>query len=434
MPKNRNFPRLPGFRDFAPEALAEREHVFGSWRSVARRYGFQEYDGPPLEPLELYREKSGDEIVGQLYAFVDKGGREVSLRPEMTPSLARMLGERSRAMAKPIRWFSIPQLFRYERQQRGRLREHFQLNVDILGEAGTGADAEVLAVAVDSLRALGLGPDDFVARVSDRRLLSAVLAALGVPEDRMPATFSDIDKYERVGADATRDRLQASAGLAGRQVDSLLEILDGAGLDVVEDLLGEREAVGASLDELRRYRADLTAMGLEPFLRFDLRIVRGLAYYTGIVFELFDRKGKLRAICGGGRYDQLLERVGGEPLPAVGFGMGDVVLTELLRDRALLPEATPSLDWFIACVSPAQRLLGREIAHFLREAGSTVAYALEQRPVRKQLAMAARQGARKVILLGPDETAKGVAVIRDMAHGTQHEVSLADLRQGRPAS
>lgn len=434
MPKSRNFPRLPGFRDFAPEALAEREHVFGRWRSVARRYGFQEYDGPPLEPLELYREKSGDEIVGQLYAFVDKGGREVSLRPEMTPSLARMLGERSRAMAKPIRWFSIPQLFRYERQQRGRLREHFQLNVDILGEAGTGADAEVLAVAVDSLRALGLGPDDFVARVSDRRLLSAVLAALGVPEDRMPATFSDIDKYERVGADATRDRLQASAGLAGLQVDSLLEILDAAGLDVVEDLLGEREAVGASLDELRRYRADLTAMGLEPFLRFDLRIVRGLAYYTGIVFELFDRKGKLRAICGGGRYDQLLERVGGEPLPAVGFGMGDVVLTELLRDRRLLPGATPSMDWFIASVSPAQRLLGREIAHVLREAGATVAYALEQRPVRKQLAMAARQGARKVILLGPDETAKGAAVIRDMADGTQHEVALADLRRGRPAS
>ena len=431
MPKNRNFPRLPGFRDFAPEALAEREHVFRSWRSVARRYGFQEYDGPPLESLELYREKSGDEIVGQLYAFVDKGGREVSLRPEMTPSLARMLGQRSRAMAKPIRWFSIPQLFRYERQQRGRLREHFQLNVDIVGEAGTGADAEVLAVAVDSLRELGLGPDDFVARVSDRRLLSAVLAALGVPEDRMPAAFSDMDKYERVGADATRDRLQASTGLAGRQVDSLLEILDSAGLDVVDELLGDREAVGASLDELRRYRADLTAMGLDPFLRFDLRIVRGLAYYTGIVFELFDRKGKLRAICGGGRYDQLLEWVGGEPLGAVGFGMGDVVLTELLRDRGLLPEATPSMDWFIASVSPAQRLLGREIAHVLREAGSTVAYALEQRPVRKQLAMAARQGARKVILLGPEETARGVAVIRDMARGSQQEVPLADLRRGR---
>ena len=431
MPKNRNFPRLPGFRDFAPEALAEREHVFRSWRSVARRYGFQEYDGPPLEALELYREKSGDEIVGQLYAFVDKGGREVSLRPEMTPSLARMLGQRSRAMAKPIRWFSIPQLFRYERQQRGRLREHFQLNVDIVGEAGTGADAEVLAVAVDSLRDLGLGPDDFVARVSDRRLLSAVLAALGVPEDRMPAAFSDMDKYERVGADATRDRLRASTGLAGRQVDSLLEILDSAGLDVVDELLGDREAVGASLDELRRYRADLTAMGLDPFLRFDLRIVRGLAYYTGIVFELFDRKGKLRAICGGGRYDQLLEWVGGEPLGAVGFGMGDVVLTELLRDRGLLPEATPSMDWFIASVSPAQRLLGREIAHVLREAGSTVAYALEQRPVRKQLAMAARQGARKVILLGPEETARGVAVIRDMARGSQQEVPLADLRRGR---
>lgn len=432
MPKGKAFPRLPGFRDFAPQALAEREHVFRSWRSVARRYGFQEYDGPPLEPLELYREKSGDEIVGQLYAFVDKGGREVSLRPEMTPSLARMLGERSRAMPKPIRWFSIPQLFRYERQQRGRLREHFQWNVDILGEAGTGADAEVLAVAVDALRALGLGPDDFLARVSDRRLLSAILDALGVPGDRIAATYTDIDKYERVGPELTRARLHESAGLAPRALDSLLEILDGSGLDVVEDLLGERDAVGASLAELRRYQADLAAMGLGPFLRFDLRIVRGLAYYTGIVFELFDRRGEMRAICGGGRYDQLLERVGGEPLAAVGFGMGDVVLTELLRDRGLLPRTTPAIDWFIATVSPAQRLLGREIAHALREAGSTVAYALEQRPVRKQLAMAARQGARRVILLGPEETARGVAVIRDMAQGSQQEVSLADLRRGGP--
>ncbi len=429
MPKGTTFPRLPGFRDFAPEVLAERDHVFRSWRRVARGYGFREYDAPPLEPLDLYREKSGDEIVGQLYAFVDKGGREVSLRPEMTPSLARMLGERSRAMAKPIRWFSIPQLFRYERQQRGRLREHFQWNVDILGESGTGADAEVLAVAVDALRALGLGPDDFVARISDRRLLTAILVALGVPRDRVAVTYVDIDKYERVGADATRARLRESAGLASRAADSLLEILDTSGLDVVEDLLGERDSVGVVLAELRRYQADLAAMGLEDFLRFDLRIVRGLAYYTGIVFELFDRGGRLRAICGGGRYDRLLERVGGEPLAAVGFGMGDVVLTELLRDRGLLPGATPSIDWFIATVSPAQRLLGREIAHALREAGSTVAYALEQRPVRKQLAMAAREGARKLVLLGPEETARGVAVIRDMKRGSQSEVALADLRR-----
>ena len=431
MPKRKAFPRLPGFRDFAPEALAEREHLFRIWRSVAGRYGFEEYDGPPLEPLQLYKEKSGEEIVAQLYAFVDKGGREVSLRPEMTPSLARMLGERSRAMAKPIRWFSIPQLFRYERQQRGRLREHFQWNVDIVGEAGVGADAEVLAVAIDALRGLGLGPDDFVARVSDRRLLSTILSALGVPEDRVSTAFSAIDKFERVGADATRNRLRASAGLGRAGVDSLLEILETPGLDVIEDLLGERDGVGASLGELRRYQADLTAMGLGPFLRFDLRIVRGLAYYTGIVFELFDRKGELRAICGGGRYDRLLERVGGESLAAVGFGMGDVVLAELLRDRRLIPEARPSMDCFIACVSPGERLLGREIAHALRETGSSVAYALEQRPVRKQLSMAARRGARKVILLGPEETARGVALIREMAGGSQREVPLSDLRRGR---
>ena len=191
-----DFSRLPGFRDFVPEDMGVRNHVFDAWRRVARRYGFREYDGPPLEPLELYVEKSGEEIVGQLYAFTDQGDRSVSLRPEMTPSLARILGERSRGMAKPIRWFSVPQLFRYERQQRGRLREHFQWNVDIVGEEGVSADAEVLAVAIDGLRALGLTAEDFAARVSDRRLLSALLRVVGVAEDRLGAAFAIIDKIE----------------------------------------------------------------------------------------------------------------------------------------------------------------------------------------------------------------------------------------------
>ena len=197
MAKGTEFSRLPGFRDFPPEDLQIRSHVFDSWRRTSRRYGFQEYDGPPLEALELYTEKSGQEIVGQLYAFRDKGGREVTLRPEMTPSLARILGDRSRAMPKPIRWFSVPQLFRYERQQRGRLREHFQWNVDIVGEAGPGADAEILAVALDALRDLGLGPNDIVARISDRRLLAAVLQAVGVKESRFLAAFDVVDKLER---------------------------------------------------------------------------------------------------------------------------------------------------------------------------------------------------------------------------------------------
>ena len=428
MPKGKSFSRLPGFRDFVPEALAEREHIFEAWRRVSRLYGFRQYDGPPLEPLDLYTEKSGDEIVGQLYSFTDKGGREVSLRPEMTPSLARVLGERSRAMAKPIRWFSIPQLFRYERQQRGRLREHYQWNVDIVGEGEVAADAEVLAVAIDGVRALGLDHGDFVARVSDRRLLLAVLAALAVPEDALPTAFAVIDKSERAGPDKTRTRLSTEVGLDDRNADRLVELLETPGLSVLEDVLGDHDDVGEGLAEVRRYEGDLAAMGLEPYVQFDLRIVRGLAYYTGIVFELFDRKGELRAICGGGRYDRLLELVGGDPLPAVGFGMGDVVLTELLRAGGVLPDSGPSADYFIVCLSPDQRLLAREIGHELRDRGSSVLYALKLRPVRKQLSTAASHGAEKVILLGPEETARGVAVVRDMATGNQEEVALASLR------
>jgi histidyl-tRNA synthetase len=208
MAKDKVFSRLPGFRDFPPEDLQIRSHIFEAWRRTSRRYGFQEYDGPPLEALELYTEKSGEEIVGQLYAFRDKGGRDVTLRPEMTPSLARILGERSRSLPKPIRWFTMPQLFRYERQQRGRLREHFQWNVDIVGEVGVGADAEVLAVAIDALRELGLGAGDFRARVSDRRLLAALLRGAGVREDALVAAYGVIDKLEREETSRSIKRLE----------------------------------------------------------------------------------------------------------------------------------------------------------------------------------------------------------------------------------
>ncbi len=207
MKRGKSFARLPGFRDFPPEDLAFRSHIFDTWRRVSRRYGFLEYDGPPLEPLDLYVEKSGTEIVQQLYNFTDKGDRAVSLRPEMTPSLARILADRSRALAKPIRWFTIPQLFRYERQQRGRLREHYQWNADVVGEGGVGADAEVVALAIDALRELGLTAEDFRARVSDRGLLSAVLLAAGVDASQLAAAYTAVDKLEREGRERVGRRL-----------------------------------------------------------------------------------------------------------------------------------------------------------------------------------------------------------------------------------
>jgi len=293
------FARLPGFRDFPPEEFALRRHVQESWRRVARRYGFLEYDGPPLESLDLYVEKSGEEIVGQLYTFTDKGGRAVAMRPEMTPSLARILGERSRGMSKPIRWFSMPQLFRYERQQRGRLREHFQWNVDVVGEEGVAADAEILAVAIDGLRELGLTAEDFAARVSDRRLLTGLLRAVGVADERLPAAFAVIDKIERLPEEKSTELFRTEVGLDQARIDRLRGLLKGADFAVLERDFGDSEEVGEEIERLRAYFSMLDAMSLADFVRLDLRIVRGLAYYTGIVFELFDRKGELRAICGG---------------------------------------------------------------------------------------------------------------------------------------
>lgn len=290
---------LPGFRDFYPDDLTLRNHIFATWRTVAARYGFEEYDGPPLEPLELYTQKSGDEIVGQLYNFKDKGDREVALRPEMTPTLARMVGARAQALKKPIRWFSMPQLFRYERQQRGRLREHFQLNMDLIGEAGPLADAELMAAAIDIMRAFGLGPGDVKVRISDRRVLRALLSGAGVPEEQHPTAFAAIDKIERDPKDVIQDRL-GKAGIGTRETGAIFDIVGLRGFDALAGALGKvkgGEEAGAPLQESVRA---LSAMGLGDFIELDLTIVRGLAYYTGTVFELFDAARSLRAICGGG--------------------------------------------------------------------------------------------------------------------------------------
>jgi histidyl-tRNA synthetase len=430
MAKDKAFSRLPGFRDFPPEDLQIRSHIFEAWRRTSRRYGFQEYDGPPLEALELYTEKSGEEIVGQLYAFRDKGGREVTLRPEMTPSLARILGERSRALPKPIRWFTMPQLFRYERQQRGRLREHFQWNVDIVGEAGVGADAEVLAVAIDALRELGLTVEDFRARFSDRRLLSALLKNAGVTDELLVAAYGVVDKLEREDRSRSVQRLEQECGLTGSQAEEVVELFTAGGLEEVARTHGGDPSLAQVLAELEEYRAILAGLGLGDFVEFDLKIVRGLAYYTGIVFELFDRKGEFRAICGGGRYDRLLELVGGDPLPAVGFGMGDVVLGELLAGRGLLPAVGREVDLFLVSVVPGLRPLVLEVARAQRARGRSVAYSLREQSVRKQFSAASSEGARRVVVLGPHEVERGVAVVRDMRIGTEDRVSLDLLRRG----
>ncbi|TFH66976.1 MAG: histidine--tRNA ligase [Gemmatimonadales bacterium] len=363
---------LPGFRDFYPEDFATRQHILETWRSVALRYGFEEYDGPPLEQMELYTTKSGEEIVTQLYAFSDKGGREVALRPEMTPTLARMVAARARGLKKPIRWFSMPQLFRYERQQRGRLREHFQLNCDLIGEPGPSGDAEIIALALDIMRALGLGEEDVRVRLSDRRLLNAMLDEVGLPREHQVLAYQLLDKLGRVAYGTARSALEKAGappeGLS--RLESVREIRDWVGLAAAFP------EASAKAEALRGVVGALEAMGLGGFVDIDLTIVRGLAYYTGVVFELFDARGELRAICGGGRYDNLLEALGGDPLPALGFGMGDVVLGELLRERGLLPPPATQVDVFVAAVTPEDLPEVLALAHLLRDHGFRVEYPL----------------------------------------------------------
>jgi histidyl-tRNA synthetase len=415
---------LPGFRDFYPADFAFRDHVFRTWRQVASRYGFEEYDGPPLEPLELYTAKSGDEIVGQLYSFTDKGGREVSLRPEMTPTLARMVAARANGLKKPIRWFSIPQLFRYERQQRGRLREHFQLNCDLIGEAGYLADAEIVALAVDVVRAFGLGPGDVRVRLSDRRLLTALLRELDVSAAQAGTVYQVFDKLRRTPEEVSARKL-AESGLSAATVDRLMALARARSWD---QLSGAGRALEGG-EPLRRTLEALHAMGLGEYLDLDLGIVRGLAYYTGTVFELFDAKGELRAICGGGRYDNLLESLGGVSLPALGFGMGDVVLGELLRDRGLAPAAEPTVDVFLAAITQEDLPEVLRLARELRDGGIRAEYALAPQAVGKQLKLADGRGARLAVVVGPDDRARGEVMVKDLRGKGQVAVARAGVRE-----
>jgi histidyl-tRNA synthetase len=415
---------LPGFRDFYPEELATRNYLMGIWREVARRYGFVEYDGPPLESLDLYTKKSGDEIVAQLYAFTDKGGREVALRPEMTPTLARMVAAKANAMRKPIRWFSVPQLFRYERQQRGRLREHFQLNVDIVGEASIAADAELLAVAIDVMRAVGLTATDVRARVSDRRLLTAILAHIGVGGGQLGAVFSAIDKFGREPHDATLEKIGKTVTneKARRSISELLG--NSSDLDAVAARFRDVPAIADEVAQMREYLGFLGALGVGDWVDFDLSIVRGLAYYTGKVFELFDAKRELRAICGGGRYDDLLSTIGGVDLPALGFGMGDVVLSDLLRTRNLIPAAGLAAEYWVAADDDALLPEVMRVAGRLRAKARSVEYALKSQTLARQLKTASSAGVRSVVLLRREDYPEGKVTVKTLADGSERSIAL----------
>jgi histidyl-tRNA synthetase len=417
---------LPGFRDFFPEQFAERAHIFDTWRRVVRRYAFLEYDGPPLEPLELYTQKSGDEIITQLYNFVDKGERPVAMRPEMTPTFARMVGSKAQTLRKPVRWFSLPQLFRYERTQKGRLREHYQLNVDIVGEADVLADAELLSIAIEIMRAFGLTHTDVRARVSDRRLLNGLLEHLGIPEGRWHAVYAVLDKLERQPRELSKEKL-ADVGLDQATASAILEF-GSLDFEMVRARYGEGPAVKPHLERFAEYLGHLDALGVSSWVRFDLTIVRGLAYYTGIVFELFDNVGEFRAICGGGRYDNLLKSLGGTDLPALGFGMGDVVIGELLRARQLMVSRPTALEYWVAQApdSPGAPHGALETATALRAAGCVVEYALRSQKLDKQLEAGRKAGAQAFVIADP-ANAEAPWRVRRAGHDDQTFTALTAL-------
>ena len=350
----------------------------------------------------------------------------MALRPEMTPTLARMVAPKASSMKKPIRWFSIPQLFRYERQQRGRLREHFQLNCDLIGEPGPAADAEIIALAIDVMRDLGLGPADIRVRVFDRRVLQALLQSLGVPAEHLGVAYQAIDKIGRREFASHKQKLaQVAASVAA--LDFVERHRGVTRWAEMEALLAPYPAVLEAAAPLRATLTALEAMGLGDFVDLDLTIVRGLAYYTGTVFELFDAQGTFRAICGGGRYDNLLAALGGVDLPALGFGMGDVVLTELLRDRGLLPAPGPSAEVFLAAVTPEDRPFVLGLAHELRDSGFRVEYALVDQTVAKQFKLADARRVKVVIVVGPDDRARGEVVVKDLTAGAQRAVPRAGV-------
>jgi len=414
-----------GTRDFYPEDLRLRSWLFERFREVARRFGFEEVDAPILEAAELYMRKAGEEIVSQLYHFT-LHGRHLALRSEFTPSLARMVMARQGSLRLPLRWFSIPQCWRYERMTRGRRREHYQWNMDIWGEPDVTAEAELIAAAFAALDATGLERRDVRMRVNSRALLEEALRTRFLAE--RPAAFEPlcvvIDKLDKIGEDAVVELLSdrsGPVGLAAPDAKEVVALLQVAGLSEAARQVGEGSP---ALAELRRLFDLLDAYGLADRVVFDASVVRGLAYYTGVVFEAFATMGSLRAICGGGRYDRLLGTLGGKDLPAVGFGFGDAVIGELLAERRKLPELPRSLDAVVYPFTEALRPAAVQLAVALRSAGASVELVLGQPRLKRALADADRAGARRVYLLGPDECARGMVRVRDLASGEERDEPL----------
>ena len=436
-----------GTRDFEPAQMKVRSWLFDHMRQTAKEFGFKEYDAPVLEHVELYERKAGEEISQQMYCFTDKEGARVTLRPEMTPSLARMVlnltnlatGEVRAAL--PLKWFSIPQCWRFETTQRGRKREHYQWNMDIVGEPGVVAEVELLTAVATFFQKLGVGPDIVGIRVNSRKVLDVAITRAGVPSDKFERVCVIVDKLDKIGAPAVKELLTEMTGedalsLPAATADVILKCLQASSVDDLAQAVG-LSSEDPAIAELKQLFELAEAYGIGDYLDFDASVVRGLAYYTGVVFEAFDRKGELRAICGGGRYDRLLELYGGEKcqIPCCGFGFGDCVVVELLKDYGLMPSSAPSVDVVVAPYNAEMQAPALKVAASLRKAGFSVDAALTACKARKAFDLANRQGARLVAFVGPGELARNLVRVKDMvvkdpstSEGLQVDVPFDELK------
>jgi histidyl-tRNA synthetase len=412
-----------GTRDFYPEDMAVQNRLFSVWRETALLFGFEEYEGPSFEHIELFTQKSGEEIVKQLYNFKDKSDRELALRPEITPTLARMIAAKGHSLKKPVKWFSIPRLFRYERMQRGRLREFFQLNLDIVGVPAVYAEAEIVAAASHMLKGFGLSAQDFRVCVNSRRLMREMLLASGLGESRLDAAYAILDRRAKVEP-AVLQELYREASFAEEETRAVEAIFQLKSLQEIRNRFGGQGGVAVAIQELEDFFRLMENYGLTDCVVFDSSIVRGLAYYTGIVFEIFDTGKTLRAIAGGGRYDNLVALFGGEPTPAVGFGMGDAVITELVREKGLLNPYVKQTKVYIVNFNKDTLAPAIETATLLRSKGIEAEFSLKPQNLKKQMESA--QNARYVLFVGGEEWDKRQIKIKDMKTGDEKVVDKND--------
>jgi len=417
---------VKGTRDFYPEDMAVHNFILDGWKLSSLRNGFEEYEGPIFEYLKMYQVKSGDEIVDQLFNFTDRGDRRLAIRPEITPTLARMVNQKINALSKPIKWFSLPRMCRAERPQKGRLREFFQWNIDIIGIEGVAADAEVIFTTLDYLRSVGLRSEDIRAKISSRKLLAAILTSFGINQEKLEAVYPVLDKKSKATEEAFEAVLSEIIS-SSEIIEIIIKMMNVDSCDQLAEFVEFNAEIQEAVDEVQKLFVLLDEMGVADYCVFDMSIVRGLAYYTGVVFEVHDTVGQLRAICGGGRYDSLLKQFGGPEVTGTGMGMGDCVLEILLRERGLIADkmSTRQLDYFVAYTDESLASEVIKAAAKIRTAGFSANFSYKANKLAKQFKQASEQNAKKTIIIGGEFIENQEFAVKDMQSGEQ-EVIKAD--------